>query len=91
MARTVPGVDSDAYHDAYHRYAAAIWAFRVIVRQDIGETPFEPADFGHSEWSERNECEICAAATEAASTPRSAPVDHDRAASATYLAWCNGA
>ena len=59
VARTTTGLDSEAYHDAYHQLASELWNFRVVVRADVGERPFTSVEFGRSDWSERHECVLC--------------------------------
>lgn len=53
-------LSSAEYHLAYHAFAERIWNFRMAVREDVGEHPFAPRSLGRSEWSEREDCPVCA-------------------------------
>nr|WP_152332246.1 hypothetical protein [Micromonospora purpureochromogenes] len=47
------------YHDAYHAFAEALWAFRVAVRTELGQSRLSPEDLNRSSWSEREGCALC--------------------------------
>ncbi|ARF59078.1 CchlQ [Streptomyces gilvosporeus] len=53
---------SRAFHDAYHPYLAAVWAYRVAVRKELEGLPLSPGDFGWEEWDSRDRCALCAEA-----------------------------
>jgi hypothetical protein len=58
-----------AYHEAYHRYAEAIWALRQVARADLGAAPISPADVGKESWDSQADCDFCTAQAELARTP----------------------
>src|SRR5262249_59554267 len=47
------------YHEAYHRYAEAIWALRQVARADLGAAPISPADVGKESWDSQADCDFC--------------------------------
>jgi hypothetical protein len=51
--------NSMEYHDAYHRYAEAIWALRQAARADLGAAPISPADVGKESWDSQADCDFC--------------------------------
>ncbi|MCM0676897.1 hypothetical protein NCC78_19715 [Micromonospora phytophila] len=53
-------VPSNEYHDAYHRYAEAIWSFRMMVRRHFGHQTMRPQHFDLTNWSGREDCDDCA-------------------------------
>ncbi|MEU8686378.1 CchlQ [Streptomyces sp. NPDC048611] len=53
---------SPAFHDAYHPYLAAVWAYRVAVRGELEGLALSPAAFGWDGWDGKDRCAICAAA-----------------------------
>jgi hypothetical protein len=57
--RSGEGLDSLAYHDAYHDYAESLWRFRLAVREDLGERGLTPANIRQHDWSDRERCRIC--------------------------------
>ncbi|MGW9075525.1 CchlQ [Streptomyces kronopolitis] len=50
---------SPAFHDAYHPYLDAVWAYRVAVREELEGTSFGPAAFGWEEWDGTDRCAVC--------------------------------
>jgi hypothetical protein len=60
VVRAGADLDSAAYHHSYHAYAEALWAFRLTVRVDLGETAIEPELLGLSDWSDADRCAVCA-------------------------------
>ncbi|MEV0809235.1 hypothetical protein [Micromonospora sp. NPDC050200] len=50
-------------HEAYHEFAEALWRFRVAVRRQFGHRAISPEALDRVDWSERNECAYCAAAS----------------------------
>lgn len=54
-------IRSNDYHDAYHRYAEAIWSFRMSVRRHFGHQTVSPQHFDLTSWSGREDCDRCAA------------------------------
>lgn len=50
---------SPAFHNAYHPYLGAVWAFRVAVRAELEGQPFSPAAFGWQGWDGKERCAIC--------------------------------
>ncbi|MEU8915328.1 CchlQ [Streptomyces nigrescens] len=53
---------SPAFHDVYHPYLAAVWAYRVAVRDELEGLPLSPAVFGWGEWDGKDRCALCAEA-----------------------------
>ena len=49
----------EAYHDAYHAFAEALWGFRMAARGEIGQPQFSPAELDRVSWSEREQCSVC--------------------------------
>jgi hypothetical protein len=54
--------DSLTFHDAHHPYIAAVWTYRVAVRDELEGRPLSPADFGWAAWDGRERCPLCQAA-----------------------------
>ncbi|BFV55950.1 hypothetical protein KCMC57_up10540 [Kitasatospora sp. CMC57] len=50
---------STAFHDAYHPYIEAVWAYRVAVRAELEGRALTPAVFGWSAWDGRERCPVC--------------------------------
>ncbi|MFB6438273.1 CchlQ [Streptomyces sp. NPDC056411] len=50
---------SAAFHDVYHPYLDAVWAYRVAVRRELEGGDFAPAAFGWEEWDGRDRCAVC--------------------------------
>ncbi|MCQ4079482.1 CchlQ [Streptomyces sp. RB6PN25] len=50
---------SPAFHDAYHPYIEAVWAYRVAVRDELEGRSLTPADFGWTAWGGRERCPQC--------------------------------
>ncbi|MGX1755459.1 CchlQ [Streptomyces lydicus] len=50
---------SPAFHDAYHPYLDAVWAYRVAVREELEGTSFGPSAFGWEEWDGTDRCAVC--------------------------------
>ncbi|MFE0189817.1 CchlQ [Streptomyces sp. NPDC059008] len=51
--------DSPAFHDAYHPYIGAVWAYRVAVRRELEGQPLSPAEFGWDDWDGTDRCSVC--------------------------------
>jgi hypothetical protein len=47
------------FHNAYHRYAEAVWALRRAARVDLGASPISPEDLGKSSWDSQQNCTFC--------------------------------
>ncbi|MFG2211220.1 CchlQ [Streptomyces sp. NPDC048638] len=52
---------SPAFHDVYHPYLEAVWAYRVAVRQELEGGHFAPEVFGWEEWDGKDRCVLCRA------------------------------
>ncbi|WFE35094.1 helix-turn-helix transcriptional regulator [Micromonospora sp. WMMD975] len=52
-------LEEAAYHQAYHPFAEALWAFRMALRVDLGQPPFTPDALGRQDWSDRERCRDC--------------------------------
>jgi hypothetical protein len=52
-------LSSREYHDVYHPFAEALWAFRVAVRVELGQDALDPGDLDRESWSERERCALC--------------------------------
>ncbi|KQV14995.1 MULTISPECIES: hypothetical protein [unclassified Kitasatospora] len=50
---------SAAFHDAYHPYIEAVWAYRVAVRAELEGRALTPAVFGWAAWDGRERCSVC--------------------------------
>ncbi len=50
---------STAFHDAYHPYIAAVWAYRVAVRRELEGRQLVPAVFGWQAWDGSDRCPLC--------------------------------
>ncbi|MER5866518.1 CchlQ [Kitasatospora sp. NPDC002040] len=50
---------SAAFHDAYHPYIEAVWAYRVVVRAELEGQALSPAVFGWAAWDGRERCPRC--------------------------------
>ncbi|MGW1492241.1 CchlQ [Streptomyces sp. NPDC002402] len=62
LQRTVAAgesLTSPAFHDAYHPYIGAVWAYRVAVRGELEGKPLAPEDFGWGGWDGSDRCPIC--------------------------------
>lgn len=62
LRRTVAagaGISSPAFHDIYHPYLDAVWAYREAVRHELEGHALTPADFGWSMWDGRERCAHC--------------------------------
>ncbi|MFJ7298951.1 CchlQ [Streptomyces sp. NPDC099088] len=53
------GLSAPAFHDIYHPYLNAVWAYREAVRDELGGPALTPADFGWSTWDGRERCAHC--------------------------------
>ncbi|MFJ3950668.1 hypothetical protein ACIPXV_11525 [Streptomyces libani] len=51
--------NSPAFHEVYHPYRAAVWAYRVAVRDELEGLPLSPAGFGWGEWDGKDRCALC--------------------------------
>ncbi|MFE5730438.1 CchlQ [Streptomyces sp. NPDC056528] len=63
LRRTVAGgagISDRAFHDVYHPYLDAVWAYREAVRDELEGRALAPADFGWSAWDGRERCPHCA-------------------------------
>ncbi|MFD6919648.1 hypothetical protein ACFV99_05440 [Streptomyces sp. NPDC059944] len=56
---TGAGLSTPAFHDIYHPYLNAVWAYREAVRDELGGHAITPADFGWSKWDGRERCAHC--------------------------------
>ncbi|WP_189081886.1 hypothetical protein [Mangrovihabitans endophyticus] len=57
--RAGSGRDSAEYHDAYHRFAEALWRFRLTIRSDLGEPEITPQELSRPDWTDRDRCDTC--------------------------------
>lgn len=55
------GISTPAFHDVYHPYLDAVWAYREAVRDELEGHILTPADFGWSAWDGRERCPHCGA------------------------------
>lgn len=53
------GISTPAFHDIYHPYLDAVWAYREAVRNELEGHALTPADFGWSVWDGRERCAHC--------------------------------
>ncbi|MFZ3467687.1 CchlQ [Streptomyces sp. 4.24] len=53
------GISAPAFHDIYHPYLDAVWAYRQAVRDELEGHALRPADFGWSAWDGRERCPHC--------------------------------
>ncbi|MFI2780770.1 CchlQ [Streptomyces sp. ALB3] len=53
------GISTPAFHDIYHPYLEAVWAYREAVRSELEGHALTPADFGWSVWDGRERCVHC--------------------------------
>ncbi|GAA0586003.1 CchlQ [Streptomyces crystallinus] len=56
---TGAGHSSPVFHEAYHPYIAAVWAYRVAVREELEGQSLTPAAFGWRGWDGRDRCPVC--------------------------------
>ncbi|MER7909388.1 CchlQ [Streptomyces sp. NPDC096068] len=69
LRRTVAagaGVSASAFHDVYHPYLDAVWAYREAVRAELEGPALVPSDFGWSAWDGRERCPHCAGGADGA-------------------------
>ncbi|MEU2075496.1 CchlQ [Streptomyces sp. NPDC013489] len=62
LRRTVAagaGISTPAFHDVYHPYLDAVWAYREAVRNELEGHALTPTDFGWSAWDGRERCPHC--------------------------------
>ncbi|GFE19473.1 hypothetical protein Sgleb_75200 [Streptomyces glebosus] len=59
VVATGASLTSPAFHDVYHPYLAAVWAYRVAVRTELEGLPLSPAVFGWDGWDGKDRCAIC--------------------------------
>ncbi|MEU1088871.1 CchlQ [Streptomyces sp. NPDC005576] len=62
LRRTVAagaGISTPAFHDVYHPYLDAVWAYREAVRNELEGPALTPTDFGWSAWDGRERCPHC--------------------------------
>ncbi|WP_028815281.1 hypothetical protein [Streptomyces flavidovirens] len=52
-------ISTPAFHDIYHPYLDAVWAYREAVRDELEGHALTPADFGWSAWDGRERCPHC--------------------------------
>ncbi|MER7763173.1 CchlQ [Streptomyces sp. NPDC097619] len=57
------GIDTAAFHEVYHPYLDAVWAYREAVRDELEGRALAPTDFGWSAWNGRERCPHCAGRT----------------------------
>lgn len=50
------GAESAVFHEAYHPYIAAVWAYRVAVREELEGQSLTPAAFGWATWDAKDRC-----------------------------------
>ncbi len=50
---------SSAFHGVHHEYIAAVWAYRVAVREELDGRSLAPANFGWAGWDGRERCSLC--------------------------------
>lgn len=55
------GISAPEFHDVYHPYLDAVWAYREAVRAELEGHALAPTDFGWSAWDGRERCPHCAA------------------------------
>jgi hypothetical protein len=60
-------LSAPAFHDAYHPYIEAVWAYRVAVRQELEGKSLSPAVFGWAAWDGKERCPVCRAGLAATS------------------------
>lgn len=56
---TEASLSSPAFHEAYHPYIEAVWAYRVAVRDELEGESVSPAVFGWAAWDGRERCPQC--------------------------------
>ncbi|WP_329396033.1 CchlQ [Streptomyces melanogenes] len=56
---TGAGAESAVFHEAYHPYIAAVWAYRVAVREELEGQSLTPAAFGWAGWDGKDRCPVC--------------------------------
>ncbi|MER5885892.1 CchlQ [Streptomyces sp. NPDC001941] len=54
------GISTAAFHEVYHPYLEAVWAYREAVRDELEGSALAPADFGWSAWDGKERCPHCA-------------------------------
>ncbi|MET9594168.1 CchlQ [Streptomyces sp. NPDC006516] len=54
------GISTPAFHNIYHPYLDAVWAYREAVRNELEGHALTPTDFGWSAWDGRERCPHCA-------------------------------
>jgi hypothetical protein len=62
LRRTVAAgapLSSPAFHDAYHPYIEAVWAYRIAVRSELEGGSLSPAVFGWTAWDGTERCPLC--------------------------------
>jgi hypothetical protein len=62
LRRTVAAgaaLSSPAFHDAYHPYIEAVWAYRTAVRGELEGGSLSPGVFGWTAWDGRERCPLC--------------------------------
>lgn len=52
-------LSSPAFHDAYHPYIGAVWAYRIAVRDELDGQSLSPAVFGWNAWDGKERCPLC--------------------------------
>ncbi|SCK06409.1 hypothetical protein H181DRAFT_00173 [Streptomyces sp. WMMB 714] len=50
---------SAAFHDVYHPYIGAVWAYRVAVREELEGRSLSPRAFGWDGWDGSDRCSVC--------------------------------
>ncbi|MGW7052670.1 CchlQ [Streptomyces sp. NPDC054887] len=50
---------SPAFHEVYHPYLDAVWAYRVAVRNELEGRSLSPSAFGWTAWDGRERCLVC--------------------------------
>ncbi|MFD3327534.1 CchlQ [Streptomyces sp. NPDC058701] len=56
---TGAGISTPEFHDIYHPYLDAVWAYREAVRDELEGHALTPAAFGWSAWDGRERCPRC--------------------------------
>ncbi len=57
--RAGANLESAEYHEVYHRFAEALWSFRMVMRAEFGQPPLIPELLNLADWSDRERCRDC--------------------------------
>jgi hypothetical protein len=80
LRRTVAAgapLSSTVFHDTYHPYIEAVWAYRIAVRQELEGGSLSPAVFGWAAWDGIERCPLCRPDLAGAADPRPAVTSMD--------------